>query len=229
VISIITCTMRPDYMEQVFSNYSRQNLEEKELIIILNRDDMDINLWKRKAKSYKNVHVFQLPQAYTLGRCMNEAINKANYNMIAKFDDDDYYAPSYLKESVEVLRKRKNTIVGKSASYIYFEEKQALMLFRSRYENQYRPLVKGGTLVFKKSLWEKVKFPDRKESSDSFFLKKARKKGYKIYSVSKFNYVCVRRKDLSTHTQKRDTDEYMSKCELVSYTDNYIPLITKKF
>ena len=42
-VSIIIATMRQEYMDIVFKNYSKQTYPKKELIVILNDDSMDIN------------------------------------------------------------------------------------------------------------------------------------------------------------------------------------------
>lgn len=228
MVSIICCTMRDSFMDKIFQNYERQNIKKKEMIIVLNRDHMDIEKWNKKAAEYKNVSVYQLSEINTLGKCMNYGITKVQYNIIAKFDDDDYYAPKYLKESLNALKDNKASVIGKETSFIYFEEKKALMLYREGGENNYCRKVKGGTLVFLKSVWEKVKFDEtRVNGSDNHFLNKCRRNGYQIYSVSRHNYVCVRREDISSHTQKRSTAEFMDRCKLICHTSNYIPLITK--
>ena len=138
-------------MTNIFENYKRQKLDNKQLIIILNRDDMDISHWRDKANKYKNVSVYQLAEKYHLGKCLNYGISKANYDIIAKFDDDDYYAPCYLEEAVNTLKQRSASIIGKCTSYIYFEAKKALMIFRDGNEGKYRRHVKGGSLVFRES------------------------------------------------------------------------------
>jgi glycosyltransferase involved in cell wall biosynthesis len=228
-VSIIACTMRPSYMVNIFSNYEQQKWKNKELIVILNKDDMDLLEWRERAKQFQNVRVYKLPEEYTLGKCLNWAIAMAKGSIIAKFDDDDYYAPRYLKESVYALMDGKAPIIGKHTSYVYFEETKALMLYRAGRENKLLGKVKGGTLLFRKSVWLKVKFPeDRVGGSDSHWLKNCITTGFKVYSVSKDYYVCVRREDTESHTQKRSTSTYMSNCELVGYTDNFIPYITKK-
>jgi hypothetical protein len=230
LISIIVCTMRPSYMNHIFDNYERQAITHKQLIIVINRDSMDIAQWRNKAKRYKNVSVYQLSEKYNLGKCLNFGIGKAQYDVIAKFDDDDYYAPCYLVEAVNTLDKVSASIVGKSTSYIYFEAKKALMIFRSGHEGKYRRHIKGGTLVFRKKVWNKVKFPENiVNQSDRIFLRECVRASFKIYSMSKDNYVCVRRADISSHTQKRSTKDYMSDCKLVAITDDYKPMITKSY
>lgn len=215
-------------MKNIFSNYVRQNFENKEMIIVLNHDDMDINIWREKAKKHKNVSVYQLSEKCKLGKCLNYGIGKAKYDLVAKFDDDDYYAPDYLNEAINTLNKSKASIVGKHTSFLYFEGENALMLFRKGGEKKYRRHVKGGTLLFKKSVWDKIKFNEQLVSaSDADFLRRCKAKGFHIFSSSKYNYVCVRRKNVKSHTQKTSTVNYMAKCKLISYTDNYVPRITK--
>src|ERR1700730_13001262 len=51
-ISIIACTMRPEFINNIFANYNRQSYKNKELIIILNHDDIDIDKVKIKAMLY---------------------------------------------------------------------------------------------------------------------------------------------------------------------------------
>lgn len=225
--SIIACTMRPEFMDNIFSNYERQEWHNKELIIILNNDSMSLKAWKKKAKEYDNVRVYKLPERYTLGKCLNWAIERAKGTFIAKFDDDDYYGPHYLKESLLALKAKKAPIVGKHSTYVYFEEKKALMEYRKGKEHMLGRRLKGGTLFFRKSVWKKIKFPeDTIGGSDAKWLKKCYNAGYKIYYVSSKNYVCVRRKNIQSHTQKRATKQYMKSCELVAYTDDFVNFAT---
>ena len=110
MVSLIACTIRTNMMNNIFENFSRQNWKEKELIIILNNDKMDIEKWKEKAADYENVTIYQLPQEKTLGNCLNFGIEKAKYDIVAKFDDDDYYSPYYLTEAMEIFKTDKCTV-----------------------------------------------------------------------------------------------------------------------
>ncbi|MFE0558233.1 glycosyltransferase [Paenibacillus sp. NPDC058910] len=230
MVSIICCTMRPSFMNNIFSNYERQNFENKELIIVLNRDDMDIDQWREAAKEHKHVSVYKISENSKLGKCLNYGIGQSTYDLIAKFDDDDYYASDYLKEGVSTLKRTGASVVGKHTSFVYFEEKKALMLFRKGGEEKYRRHLKGGTLLFKRSVWDQIKFNEEMErASDAEFLRRCKRSGNRLYSSSRYNYVCNRRKNIDSHTQKTSTEEYMAKCQFISYTDNYISIITKNF
>ena len=229
MVTIIACTMRTAFMDNVFANYDRQLWKNKEMIIVLNNDNMDLEAWKERASQYPEdeVRVYQLPQTYKLGKCLNYAIELAKDGIIAKFDDDDYYGPKYLRESMRALKSGKASIIGKHTAYLYFEEKKALMVFRPGGERKYQRSVKGGSLVFRKSVWNRVKFPEFKlVGTDSGWVGRCVRRGFLVYSVSKRHYVCIRRKNTSSHTQKKSTKRYMSHCRLVRRTTNFARFVS---
>lgn len=206
MVSIICCTMRQHFLKHVFYNYERQKWKVKELIIILNRDDMDIKQWKKRARRYPNVSVYQLAGKTTLGECLNYGIRKAKYDYIAKFDDDDYYAPYYLTQMMEVFKKTGADVVGKKTVFMYFEKEKVLTLHSPGYEHQYERRLKGATLIFKKKVCKKVMFPSKNHGEDTTFTKQCIKNNLKVYSADKFNYACLRRVTPGHHTWKAGKD-----------------------
>lgn len=224
MITVIACTMRSSFIDNVFENYDRQLWKDKQMIIVLNNDNMDIQTYQERASQYpeNEVRVIQLPQKYKLGKCLNHAIELAEDGIIAKFDDDDYYGPKFLREAARAIKSGKASIVGKNTSFIYFETNRALMIFRKGGEEKYVRSIKGGTLVFRKSVWERVPFPEFKEvGTDSGWVGRCIRRGFRVYSLSKRHYVCIRRKDIKSHTQKKSTRLYMSHCKLVLKTKHY--------
>jgi glycosyltransferase involved in cell wall biosynthesis len=95
-VSIITCTNRPNYLNNLLQNYNRQRYAQKELIIIINNNAIPLSPYQQLAKKHKNIKIYRKPEHQTLGSCLNYAVTKCKYHTIAKFDDDDYYAPHYL-------------------------------------------------------------------------------------------------------------------------------------
>ncbi|HWP97083.1 MAG TPA: glycosyltransferase family A protein [Syntrophomonadaceae bacterium] len=225
-ISIITCTNRPSFMENVFNNYLRQKLPWKELIIVLNSNQMKLYEWKKRAKYQKNIQVFQIDEKVSLGECYNLAIKRVRYDYIAKFDDDDYYAPLYLKDAIKAFSNTDAHIVGKTCRFIYFEGLETLALFPTVSESSYVKFVVGATMVIKKEVFNLVKFPDITAGEDSEFEKRCIEEGFKIYAMNRRNYVTIRRESKDSHTYKLDDLTYLKTCEEFCRTNNYIDLIT---
>lgn len=220
MVSIITCTIRQKNIRNVFKNYKNQKFEEKELLIILNKDDMNIRKWKKRAERHKNVSVYQLPEHYSLGKCLNFAIRKVKYDIIAKFDDDDYYAPNYLTQAVESMKKHNADVVGKSEFFTYMEGLKMLVVRKSE-------MIAGATLVFKKQVWEKVKFSSVRVGSDTVFKKGCIKQGFKIINTDKYNFTYVRKVDQKDHTWSISDRKFLKKSTLVAYTKEFKPFVKR--
>jgi cellulose synthase/poly-beta-1,6-N-acetylglucosamine synthase-like glycosyltransferase len=227
MISIITCTVREHLMSNIIDNYRNQLFQDKELIIILNNDAMDINLIQKKIGSIDGVTIFQLPQNYTLGECLNYGIEKAKYDVIAKFDDDDYYGPEYLTEAMSALQKTNAKIVGKLECFVFLKSMNALLLRGRGLSNRYVKNVSGATLVFEKSIINKIKFPNLTLGEDTEFQKKCIKSGYKIYSTSRFDFAAVREKNVNEHTWKISDQRLINHGEIIMYTDDFKSIVSK--
>ncbi|WP_226682725.1 glycosyltransferase [Sutcliffiella horikoshii] len=227
MISIITPTIRQKNMENVFLNYTRQNVLEKELIVILNKNEMDISAWLKYAEKHKNVTIVQLSENISLGECLNEGAKIAAFGVIAKFDDDDYYAPNYALEALNILEKKMVDIVGKSSIFVYYEEKKLLTILNPGYENLLSTtdqklterLLSGATLVFKKKVIEDVPFPHLNLGEDSSFQIECLKKGYVLFSSDRYNYFCVRKADKYFHTSVVSNQWLLRKSKIIGKTN----------
>ncbi|MEH7335130.1 glycosyltransferase [Neobacillus drentensis] len=225
MVSIITCTIREENIHNVFKNYQQQTWKDKELIVILNKDTMDIDKWIKKAKKYRNVQVYQLHENATLGDCLNFGIIKAKYDIIAKFDDDDYYGPDYIKSSMDVFKQKNVSIIGKNSVYIYFKNKKAL-IHVSGAENSISDTVAGATLMFKKEVFQHVQFEKVNRAEDYFFIEQCKEKGFNIYSTDRYHFAVIRH-EAEKHTWKIQEEDLMEWGELVAYTEDFQSLISK--
>jgi hypothetical protein len=219
-VSIITCTNKLYFMENIFANYENQEWVTKELILILNNEKLDIKEWEQKANQYQNVTVYQQPDEVSLGACLNFAINKAKYENIAKFDDDDFYAPLYLTEALYSLQSDNIQIVGKRSYYLYIENKNQLLIRFPNRENRKVKMVHGGTIVAKKEVFEQVPFLDISLGEDKYFFQQCIDSGFIIYSTSRFHYTYLRR-DEKFHTWKASMGYLLRTSKRVSITADY--------
>ncbi|CAM3846806.1 glycosyltransferase [Alicyclobacillus pomorum] len=226
-ITVVTCTKRPGNIDTILRNFKRQTVDPKELIVVLNNDALDIRMYQQRAEAYENVSVFQLSEDTSLGLCLNFAITKARYPYIAKLDDDDYYARDYLHESVMALRENKADVVGKHAHYLYLTGKKLLVIRFPKGEHRFVKSVSGATLVARKAVFNKVRFRDLWVGEDDRFCEDCRRKGFRIYSTSRYNFVGIRQKDTDTHTWKITARRLLSlpSVEIVARTKNYRRLV----
>lgn len=199
-VSIIACTNRPGYIRNLFANYSRQRYAAKELIVIVNNDSASLQPYRRLAATHKQARVYRVPAKFSLGACLNFAVARTRYPYIAKFDDDDYYAPYYLTDCLSAFKRTGADIVGKRTHFMYLQGSRKLLLRFPHYEHRYVDVLPGATLVVKRHVFRLVKFPNRSVGEDDQFCKRSKAKGFRIYSAGRHNFVAMRRKNSRNHT-----------------------------
>lgn len=222
-VSVITVTNNELFIDNIFENYIRQILENKELIIILNKNSLYIDKYKSKAKSYSHVKIHGMDEKVSLGYCLNFAVNISKYNIIAKFDDDDYYGSKYLSHSVEAFEQTGAEVIGKASHLVYFQQSQLLAIRDPNRENRYVGFVNGSTLMFKKNVFKKVSFANVSIGEDTQFCKSCIRKGIRIYSSNMYHHVYIRRKSRASHTWKV-SDRFLLErfCKPIMRTTDYI-------
>ncbi|MCK4789430.1 MAG: glycosyltransferase, partial [Desulfobacteraceae bacterium] len=227
-VSIITCTNKLIYMNNIFANYDRQQYEDKELIIVMGNDQLDLQEWKEEAKKRRNVRVYRVDEKLPLGACLNFGVDEARFGFIAKFDDDDYYAPAYLEDMVIAFDYSGADIVGKCTRYVHFENGNALAIKYPDREHQFTRSVSGSAMIIKREVFNKVRFdPHRRVGEDTKFLKDCVKSGVIIYSTDRFNFAYIRKSSPDLHTWRASDEKLLGKTgHIVSYTKDYITHVT---
>ncbi|WP_429144827.1 glycosyltransferase family protein [Aeromonas veronii] len=215
-VSIIMCTNRPKNIDMMIDNYQRQTHANKELLIILNNDDFDIQGVKSKVQGLANVQVHQLPQDMTLGDCLNHGVANASGDYIAKMDDDDIYGANYLVDALLAFNFSGADVVGKDSYFCYVESKNIMAVKQPGKDNRYSDFISGGTLVIRRQVFDKVKFHSRNRGEDTNFLKDCKENGFTIYSSDKYNFIQMRYTNTSAHTWTIEDAEYLKNCSLIS-------------
>lgn len=226
MVTVVTSTIRAHMLDRVIENFSRQDLQEKELIIILNKNDI-----KLKISLAPNIRLFKLDELKTLGECLNFGFMQARYEVIAKFDDDDYYSPSYLTNSLRLLKETGSSVVGKAAIFVYFKKDKLFTVFRPRMNHFFlknkKVFLAGGTLVFKKEVLEKVQFQELNSGEDVQFQKDCLDQKISLYSGSFLDYVLIRYDENHQHSWEVADEAFQKKCKTIAVTDSFEEYVRK--
>lgn len=220
-VSIVVCTNRPEYMERVLSNFSRQIYPDKELIVVLNNNSMSPEHWHSHTSGYSNIRILQQDESRSLGECLNAGIEYCTYHYVAKFDDDDYYGPNYLRRQMQAMLSSNADIVGKATWYLYFERSSTLALFSRHPENAYVNYVTGATLLINKDIFNSIKFSAMNVGEDVDFVAECKEHGFRIYSTDRSDFVGIRRSLTSSHTWQESDEHILNQCQIIANTDNY--------
>ena len=140
----------------------------------------------------------------TIGEKRNRLIAAANATTIAHFDDDDFYTPHYLEFMIARLAHGADAakfsgffVYGLSSKFLGYWDVPATRGMHRQISSA--PGIKfvdfgptapqlledsilgfGFSYVYRRALWEKVRFTDQNLSEDRIFLKAAHNSGFKL-------------------------------------------------
>ncbi|WP_409273446.1 glycosyltransferase family 2 protein [Neobacillus sp. SCS-31] len=221
MVSVITCTKRPDFLQAILRNFENQTIEEKELVLILHGFNKHL---VEGLSDNPLIKVIELPFEEPLGSCLNKGIRQAKYNIIARFDDDDYYGAHYLEEALAEMVRHGADVVGKQSIFIYFKDEGLLGLLFKGKENTFikniGDTLAGSTLVFRKVVAERVLFPPISVGEDAVFLEECKNLGICMYASSPNNYVYIRYSS-SHHTSDSDNRRLKKHCSPLVFTNDF--------
>jgi glycosyltransferase involved in cell wall biosynthesis len=117
LVSIITPTyQRAWFLEEAARWIRGQSYANYEWLILDDSPDPCVALATGMDPRVRYRHV---PRRMTIGEKRNELVADARGEIIAHFDDDDYYAPNYLQVMVGLLQAREADFVKLSGYFLY--------------------------------------------------------------------------------------------------------------
>ncbi|MBP0616674.1 glycosyltransferase [Jiella mangrovi] len=209
LVSVVVPTMRPELVPFALECYRSQDYENKELIIVVNRDGcMPSDIYPMLRES-DNARVLKVPNEQAIGACMNVGIGHSNGQYWAKMDDDDYYGPRYLSDTMLNRNFTDFDIVGKSQHFVYIEDYDKLYLHKKDWAaHSLNHFVAGGTFVVRKTPDPEMMFDEKVRGyADIDFLLRNLDNGRTVVSGDPFNFILIRRADKTSHTWTIDSSE----------------------
>lgn len=177
----VSCVMptyqRPMFALQAVRYFLRQDYPERELLIL---DDgaEGIAAYLPRDPRIRYVRVPRLP----VGSKRNIGCSLAGGDIIAQWDDDDWYAPGRLTAQVRPLLEGRADITGLTGTRMFdIRNSQAWICTPRLHRRMYRHDVHGGTLVYLRACWDKyAHYPDRSLAEDAGFLTRAMRAGARL-------------------------------------------------
>ena len=214
-ISVIVPTRnRASFLPQLLELYRSQTWKNKELLVLDDSEQED-TAFKDLANNQSDIKYWHRTQQLSIGSKRNALIRESTGEIIAHFDDDDYYAPNYLSwmhgemelnhaDLVKLggwfsLHQRSNTLGFwdttdfKSEHHIFCGTEDLQTKEEAFSENALRSFLTGYgfSYFYKKSCWESTNFPDRDIGEDSLFLEQLITRGYKTQLALDTEAICL--------------------------------------
>ncbi len=211
-VSVLMPTMRPENVLRCLENFRKQTYGNKELILILNNAQFNLDDVRMHTDGIPNVRVLHVEGRTTLGDCLNKGVAAAAGNYVAKMDDDDYYGERFLSDSMLAASFSDAEVVGKASFFMYFEDTDTTALAEVAREHTFTHFVTGGTMFIRSDVAGEIPFDPISLREDTNFLHAATQAGCRIYAADRYNFIRVRSDDLSNHADPTPDTEFLRRC-----------------
>lgn len=182
VSAIMPTRQRADFALQAVRYFLAQDYPSKELVVL---EDGTPTLAGRLPDNPRIRHIATGAAARSIGAMRNEACRLARGDIVAHWDDDDWYGPGRISRQVAGILDRSADITALSGSVIL--DLATWRFWRCRPDLHRRLFVRdvhGGTLVYRRQVWQdKAQFPDRSLAEDAIFLDQAVRRGARLQPV----------------------------------------------
>lgn len=213
-VTAICVSKRPHFVDHVASILNAQSYPALKIIYVAHGTDHDLDAIRRAFKDFPSFKLLQVTQEGTvLADGLNLALDECDTDLVAKIDDDDYYGPNYIANSVIALQHSGSdnvALTGKARHFCFIESQNAFGLrFPPRESNTVFRRVHGGTLVWRRSKTGDQRFERVTRGTDSAFIRGLHEKQLHVYSADPYDFVHIRYADTLAHTWQIEDVEFM--------------------
>lgn len=189
---LVSCIMptanREKFIPLAIDHFLKQDYPNKELIII----DDGVRSVKSLVPEDARIHYYYFMEPIgSIGLKRNCACSKSNGEIIVHFDDDDWYATDWISAEVHFLTQSKAGICGIQDIHYYTAINNQFVTVNRQYAGIPNPMdwAAGGTIAYRKSVWDHYHFIDSQIDEDDDFIKNS---GAGLYIHTYIDgYICI--------------------------------------
>ncbi len=197
-VSIVMATRRPAFVGTALAQMERQRDVSAEVLLGLHGVAFE-QVREAVESCSLPVRWVEADASVPFGEVLNQAAALAGGDLVAKWDDDDWYGPRHLADLFMALTYAGADVVGTTAEFFYLEPLRATIrrtTFASgaSYPSEvYSDHVAGGTIMVPRAKFHEIGgFPALPQAVDREFLKAAEQAGARIYRTHGLGYVLRR-------------------------------------
>lgn len=182
---LVSCIMptyeRRRYIPQALQSFLQQDYPNCELIIVDDGKDAIGDL----VEKIPNVRYFHVART-SIGAKRNLACKHAAGEIIAHWDDDDWYSPDRLRYQVMPIIAGKADLTGlENAFVLELPSGEFWTTEAALHQRLFVGNVHGGTLVYRKELWSQgLRYPEVNLAEDAWMLMRSTRQGKRLVRLT---------------------------------------------
>lgn len=169
---LVSCIMptsnRRSFVPQAIRSFLRQDYPNLELVVV----DDGADSVRDCVPEHERVRYIRLDSKLTLGAKRNFACEQTSGEIIVHWDDDDWYPTWRVRAQVRAMLEKGSDISG--SSRLFYFDAAANRAWEYRYAASRTEWVAGNTLAYRRTFWQRNRFPEIQVGEDSRFIWKSK-------------------------------------------------------
>lgn len=155
-VSIVMCTMRPEFLGSALQQVSRQQHENLELILVLHGLPADHPAVRSTVAEFdRPLTVLEVDSTVPFGSALNRGVAAASGRFVTKWDDDDWFGPQHISDVLLAKHYSGADLVGCHMGLVYLEEIN-LTVYRKGWYEMYNQHITGTTMLMERHTFHEV-------------------------------------------------------------------------
>lgn len=201
-VSVLLPSNRRDDVVEAARQVASQQGVDVQLVVGLHGAHMSAELEDELEQIFPgDLVVEHLDDAMNLGEVLNVLTERADRPLVAKWDDDDWYAPDHLADLVLAREYSGAPLVAKAAEFIYLEAMDLTIRRFATGAESMSTTVAGGTLLLSTADLRRIRWLEVPRQVDRRLIEAMADRGLPCYRTHGFGYLLRRRgHELGGHT-----------------------------
>jgi len=187
-VSVVCVSNRPSQLGHIIDMFDAQDWLHKDLVLVINAAGYATDAVSGRT----DVQVLSTEPTVSLGECLNRGFAAASGDVIARFDDDDFYAADYVHSIVAVFRTIDAQVTGKAEYFAYVESQDRIICRFPGKSACYVGRVAGGSLAVMADAVRGVRFPDENVGEDVEFMRRCERVSLRIWAAPAKGFLQMR-------------------------------------
>lgn len=210
-VTVLLASKRPADVERAVEFVANQRGVVVQLLVGLHGPEWGEDAARRIERlGPPDTSVRHFDATQNLGELLIALTEQARYDLIAKWDDDDWYGPDHLADLALAYDYSGAEVVGKAAEFVYLEHADVTIRRFSFGAESYSSTLAGGALLTSRDWIERVGgWPPVARSVDRELLMATQATGGAVYRTHGFQYV-LRRRASGAHTWSAPESQFLA-------------------
>ena len=209
-VAVVLVTHRDTYIDHAVHQLAALDYPRLQLVIGRHGDAFDPARLDPLRAAGHDMTIVDIDRSMPFGDAMQIASARATATLIAKVDDDDYYAPTHIWDLVVARMHSGAQLIGKALDWVHLEGEQTTV-FRPVYAaERYATFIAGGTmLIAAADLGAVGGWAPVPKSVDRALIDRVQAHGGLVYRTHGLGYVYVRH--AGEHTAQVREEHFLTK------------------